>query len=150
MKITRFQILDDSTIEDIEDLIKTKLGDKYTYKSLRKSNTVVGKLVNGSAADSITVIKNAYHRITVSVTTIDDPLTGKKERSIHFGKASLAGWLGFLHKEGGILGRIIIRIIYGMSDEIYDEVEGLVRKNVKGEDHTIEAGIGALFNRKKA
>lgn len=150
MKVTIFNATENPTIDDVEKVIKSKLGEKYKYKSFRKSNSLAGKLINGSSMDSITVIKNAYHRYVVSVNTIDDPsLDSGKRTSIYFSEETLAGWLGFLYKEVGFIGRIIIRAIYGASDEIYAEVENVVKTNIKGQDETTEVGLGSLFKKKK-
>lgn len=150
MKVTIFNATDNPTIEEVENLVKSKLGDKYTYKSQRKSNSMAGKILNGSSADALTVIKNAYHRTVVSVETIPDPsLSSGKRTSIYFSDATLAGWLGLLHKEGGFVGRMIIRAIYGAKDEIYDEVEKVVKTNINGQDETTEVGLGSLFKKKQ-
>ena len=150
MKVTIFRAFENPTIEDLEALLKEKLGDKYTYKSSRKSTSLAGKLLNSNAANSVTIIKNAYHRTVVSTETVDDPsLDTGKRTSIYFTEATLAGWLGLLHKEGGFIGRIIIRAIYGASDEIYKDVEKTIKTNVKGEDETMELGLGSLFKKKK-
>lgn len=150
MKVTIFNATENPTIEDIEKVIKSKLGDKYKYKLFKKSNSLAGKLINGSSMDSVTVIKNAYHRYVVSVETIKDPMSESgKHTSIYFSEETLAGWLGFLYNEVGFIGRIIIRAIYGTSDEIYAEVENVVKTNIKGEDKTVEAGLGSLFKKKE-
>lgn len=150
MKVTVFRAFENPTIEELEALLKEKLGDKYTYKSSRKATSLAGKLIDSRAKDSVTVIRNAYHRTVVSIETVDDTsLATGKRTSVYFSEATLAGWLGFLHKEAGFIGRIIIRIIYGVSDEIYDEVKSTVKTNIKGENETHEVGLGALFKKKK-
>lgn len=150
MKVTIFTAFENPTIEELETLLKEKLGDKYTYKSTRKANSLAGKLVNSKSKDSVTVIKNAYHRTVVSVETGDDSsLDTGKRTSVYFSEATLAGWLGLLHKEGGFIGRIIIRMIYGVSDEIYEDVEKTIKTNIKGEDETHEFGLGTLFKKKQ-
>ncbi|EZH73913.1 hypothetical protein ATO12_13600 [Aquimarina atlantica] len=148
MKVTVFKAIDDPTIDDIEKVIKDKLGDKYTYKSSRKASSMAGKLLKGSAEDSITVIKNAYHRFVVVLRAEKDPtsLSGLYT-SIHFSSATLAGWLGFLHNEVGFIGRIIIRTIYGKDDPIYDEVKTIVKDSFRIEEETIDTGLGSLFKK---
>lgn len=149
MKVTVFRAFDNPTIEDLETLLKEKLGDKYTYKSSRKATSLAGKIMDSRAKDSVTIIKNAYHRTVVSVETGDDSsLETGKRTNIFFSEATLAGWLGLLHKEGGFIGRIIIRIIYGVSDEIYEDVKSTVKTNVKGENETHEVGLSTLFKKK--
>lgn len=151
MKVTNFRAFENPTIEDLEALLKEQLGDKYTYKSSRKATSLAGQLVNSKSKDSITVIKNAYHRTVVSVSTVDDSsLDTGKRTNIFFSEATLAGWLGLLHKEGGFIGRIIIRAMYGVSDEIYDEVKSTIKANIKGADETHEVGLAALFKKNKA
>ncbi len=151
MKTTLFYAFDNPTIEEIEDIIKSKLGDKYTYKSSRKKNSLAGKLINGSTKDSITVIKNAYHRYVVSVETNKDPSseTGKTT-VVYFNNQELAGWLKLLYKEAGFIGQIIIGLIYGKSNEIYDDVIKTVKTNLRGEDKTYEVGLGAFFKKNKS
>jgi len=150
MKVTVFRAFENPAIEDLETLLKEKLGDKYTYKSSRKATSLAGKLMDSKSKDSVTVIKNAYHRTVVSVETVDDAsLDTGKRTSVYFSEATLAGWLGLLHKEGGFIGRIIIRTIYGFSDEIYDVVKSTIKTNINGEDETHEVGLSTLFKKKK-
>ncbi|WP_141402412.1 hypothetical protein [Sediminicola luteus] len=148
MKVTVFKAIDDPTIDDIEKVIKDKLGDKYTYKSSRKASSMAGKLLKGSPEDSITVIKNAYHRYVVLLRADKDPTSASgMYTTIHFSSATLAGWLGFLHREVGFIGRIIIRAIYGNDDPIYNEVKTIVTDNFKIEEETFDTGIGSLFKK---
>ena len=150
MKVTIFNATENPTIEDLEKVIKVKLGDKYTYKSTRKAKSTAGKLLNSSSADSVTVIKNAYHRTTVSLETIKDAsLSTGLRTSVYFSEAKLAGWLTLLHREGRWLGRIIIRTIYGVSSPIYQEVKDAVKLNIKGEDETSEVGLASFLRKKK-
>ncbi|SDH49051.1 hypothetical protein [Winogradskyella thalassocola] len=146
MKVTIFRADENPSIEEIEKLLIEKLGDKYQYKSTRKATSLAGKLVKSNSVDGITVIKNAYHRTVVSTETIDDAsLDSGKRTSIYFSEATLAGWLSLLHNEAGFIGRIIIRAIYGSSDEIYTEVETTIKTNIKGEDETNEYGLGSFL-----
>ncbi|RZS99830.1 hypothetical protein [Aquimarina brevivitae] len=148
MKIKIYKALENPTIEDVERVIKEKIGDKYTYKSTRKADSVAGKILNGNAQNTIIVIKNAYHRIVVAVETVKDPTDDNGQyTTLRFSTAELAGWLRFLHREGGLLGSFIIRLIYGSNDPIYDEVRNIVKDNFKIEEQTLDVGIGTLFNR---
>lgn len=150
MKVTTFRAFENPTIEDLEKVLTDKLGDKYQFKSSRKAKSLAGKLVKGSGEDSITVIKNAYHRTVVSISTVDDPsLDTGKRTSIYFSEVTLSGWLSLLHKEAGFIGRFIIRLIYGGSSEIYKDVENTVKENIKGEDETFDAGLGSFLKKKK-
>ncbi|TPN83383.1 hypothetical protein [Aquimarina algicola] len=149
MKVTIYKAIENPSIEDVEQIIKEKLGDKYTYKSSRKASSVAGKILNSRTEDTITVIKNAYHRFVVVVDVVKDP-TSESGKCTHFrfSSAELAGWLAFLHKEGGLLGAFIIRLIYGSNDPIYDEVRNIVKDNFKIEEQTVNTGLSALLGRK--
>lgn len=150
MKITTFRAFENPTVEEVEKLLKEELGNKYELKLSRKSTNLAGKLITGSTSDAVTVIKNAYHRTKVNVTTIDDASseTGK-HTSIYFSEATLAGWLLLLHHQAGLLGRLIIRLIYGDSSGFYEEIENVIKTNFKGEDETKDVGLTALFKKKK-
>ena len=150
MKVTTFKAFENPTIENIEKVLKDNLKDKYEYKIKKKASSLAGKLVNGSSGDSVTVIKNAYHRTVITVITIDDVLAESgKTTAIYFSEDEIAGWLGFLRKEGGLIGGLIIRLIYGGGDGFYEEVEKTVKTNIKGQDETLEVGLGSLLTRNK-
>lgn len=150
MKITTFNAHDHPTIEDVEKLLQENLGAKYEYKLKKKSASLAGKIMNGSAGDAITIIKDAYHRTVVTITTFEDSGTASGKRtSLYFSEDELAGWLGFLNKQTGLIGHLVIRAIYGSGDGFYEEVEQAIKKNLKGEDETHSVGLGALFGKKK-
>ncbi|WP_435314824.1 hypothetical protein [Cellulophaga fucicola] len=149
MKIEVYKAVDHPTIEDVEKVLKEKLGDKYEYK-LRKKASIAGQMVGGVNYDNITVIKNAYHRTVVGLeTTSSSSPSVPKFTTINFSEATLAGWLGFLNNQVGFIGRIIIRLIYGGDSEIYDEVRETIKNNMNIEVEVHEAGLGALFKKKK-
>ncbi|WP_299117061.1 hypothetical protein [uncultured Winogradskyella sp.] len=150
MKVTTFNATDHPKIEDIEKVLTDKLGDTYKYKTNKKATSLVGKMAGGSKRDSVTVIKNAYHRTVVSVETFNDHTSESGKRTnIYFSEDTLAGWLAFLNKEAGFLGRIIIRLIYGNGGGFYQEVEQVVKTNINGKDETVEVGLSTLFKKKK-
>ncbi len=125
MKIEVFKGAENLKIEDVEKVLKQKLGEKYELK-LKKATGIGGQMIGGAANDQITVIKNAYHRTVVSLMVADDTdMNGKKATFIYFSEAELATWLRILRKEAGLIGAGIIRLIYGGSDEIYEDVKTL-------------------------
>lgn len=149
MKVTTYRAFENPTLEEVEKLLKEKLGDKYELKLTRKSSNIASALLNRSNTDGVTVIKNAYHRTKVNVTTIDDATSNTgKHTSIYYSEAELAGWLSFLHKQSGLLLRLVIRLIYRNSDGFYEEVDTVIKSNFKGEEETKEVGIGSLFKKK--
>ncbi|SFW39987.1 hypothetical protein [Cellulophaga fucicola] len=149
MKIEVYKAVDHPTIEDVEKVLKEKLGDKYEYK-LRKKAGIAGQMVGGVNYDNITVIKNAYHRTVVGLeTTSSSSPSVPKFTTINFSEATLAGWLGFLNNQVGFIGSFIIRLIYGGDSEIYDEVRETIKNNMNIEVEVHEAGLGALFKKKK-
>ncbi|WP_349663291.1 hypothetical protein IZU89_11455 [Cellulophaga lytica] len=149
MKIELYKAVDHPTIEDVEKVLKEKLGDKYEYKLKKKASLAVA-MVGGAAQDQITVIKNAYHRTVVGLqTTSSSSPSVPKYTTINFSEATLAGWLGFLNNQVGFIGRIVIRLIYGSDSEIYDEVRNTIKDNMNIEIEVHEAGLGALFKKKK-
>ncbi|MCL5245169.1 hypothetical protein M4I21_05070 [Cellulophaga sp. 20_2_10] len=149
MKIEIYKAVDHPTIEDVEKLLIEKLGDKYEYK-LKKEAGLAGKMMGGAGSDQITVIKNAYHRTVVGIErTSSSSAAVPKFTTINFSEATLAGWLGFLHNQVGFIGRIIIRLIYGSDSEVYDDVRNTIKDNMNIEVEVHEAGLGALFKKKK-
>lgn len=150
MKVTTYKTFGNLTVEDVEKLLKSKIGDKYEVKLSKKATSVAGKLLTDSATDSVIVIKNAYHRTKVNVVSVDDASTETgKHTSIYYSEAKLTGWLGLLHGQAGLLGKLAIRLMYGNADDFYDDVDHVIKINIKGEDVTNEVGIGSLFRKKK-
>lgn len=150
MKVTTYKTFENPTVEEVEKLLKSKIGDKYEVKLSKKATSVAGKLFTDSATNSVIVIKNAYHRTKVNVVTIEDSsLETGKYTSIYYSEAKLTGWLALLHGQAGLLGKLAIRLMYGKADDFYDEVDHIIKANIKGEDETKEVGIGSLFKKKK-
>ncbi|CAM4126842.1 MULTISPECIES: hypothetical protein [Flavobacterium] len=151
MKVTTYKTFDNTTAEQVEKLLKDKLGNKYEIKLSKKATSMAGKLFTDAANDSVTVIKNAYHRTKVNVATIDDPSseTGAYT-AISYSEAKLTGWLSILHGQAGLLGKLVIRLIYGNADEFYEEVDNVIKVNIKGVEETKNVGIASLFNKKNS
>lgn len=149
MKIEVFKAAENLKIEDVEKVLKQKLGEKYELK-LKKASGIGGQMIGGVANDQVTVIKNAYHRTVVSLMVGDDTdMSGKKATFIYFSEAELATWLRMLRKEGGLIGWGIIRLIYGGSDEIYDAVKNTIKENIDVIVETHEHGLRTMFKKNK-
>lgn len=142
MKITNFYTEDELTIEQLEQILKQHLGDKYKIDVKKKSSNLAVKLVSTEKMDMITVGKNAYHRTVIRIQTIKDEfLPSGKRTSIYFDDATLAWWLDLLHSNFGLIGSLIIRLIYGTGDGFYQEIERAVKDNVDGKQETIKTGL---------
>ncbi len=149
MKVTTYYTDQLTTVEQVEEVVKKGLKDKYEYKVNKKSESLAGKIIKGATVDNIVVIKNAYHRNVISINTMKDPrVTSGEVTTIVFSEATVAGWLAFLNKQVGIVGHLIIRLIYGKGDGFYEEVERVVKSNIKGREETVDVGLTAMFKKK--
>lgn len=54
------------SLEDLFELLKEKLGNKYEVKFLKKGSAAAQFLGTGNAEDRIFVAKNAYHRTLIT------------------------------------------------------------------------------------
>ncbi|SNR14210.1 hypothetical protein [Tenacibaculum jejuense] len=148
MEVKTYYTEGDILIDQVEDILVENFGDTYKYKVNRKAKSIAGKIATGGAADHIVVIKNAYHRMVITLDKVKDPRTITGEaNTIVFSEATVAGWLAFFNKEVGIIGHFIIRAIYGKANEFYTEVEKAVKDNIKGKEETINVGLSAIFKK---
>ena len=149
MKVESYKGPENLKIEDVEKVLKEKLGEKYELK-FKKGSGIGGQMLGRAAYDEITVIKNAYHRTVVSLEVPKDTdMSGKKCTIIHFSEAELAPWLRILGREVGFIGLFIIGLMYGRKDEIYDEVKNTIKNNLNVEVETLDVGLKSLFKKKK-
>lgn len=158
MEITTYYAKKDIKLEQVEQLLKEKLGDKYTYKVKKKAGSYAGKFLNSTSHDKVTVIKNAFHRYDVLADTSRDPRSTDENATVTIidvlESHEIAGWLKMLHKEGGFIGRMIIRQIYGSGNEYYREIKDVVFNNIEVTKETsnipsVGDAIGSLFGKKK-
>ena len=94
------------SLEDLFELLKEKLGNKYEVKFLKKGSAAAQFLGTGNAEDRIFVAKkNAYHRTLI--TTKYAPMTNDMSREdtyLGFDRSTMKGWLKMLYSEGGWIG----------------------------------------------
>lgn len=106
------------SLEDLFELLKEKLGNKYEVKFLKKGSAAAQFFGTGNAEDRIFVAKNAYHRTLI--TTKYAPMTDDMSREdtyLGFDRSTMKGWLKMLYSEGGWIGQWIIRTIYGSNQD---------------------------------
>ena len=93
------------SLEDLFELLKEKLGNKYEVKFLKKGSAAAQFFGTGNAEDRIFVAKNAYHRTLI--TTKYAPMTDDMSREdtyLGFDRSTMKGWLKMLYSEGGWIG----------------------------------------------
>ena len=96
-------------LEDLFEVIKQKLGDKYKVEFIKKGNVASQVLGTSSSVDRIFVTKNAYHRtfITVKYAPMTEDMS-REDTYLGFDRTTMKWWLKGLYNEGGMIGRWII------------------------------------------
>ena len=101
-------------LQDLFEVIKEKLGDKYKVEFIKKGNAAAQFLGTSASEDRIFVAKNAYHRtfITVKHAPMTEDMS-REDTYLGFDRSTMKWWLKGLYNEGGMIGRWIIQTIYG-------------------------------------
>ncbi len=136
------------TAKEIADMLTSKLGEGYKVEFKPKANVGKQMIVGGMKHDSVLIIKNAYHRMRVHVQEWNAPgTTEQKEYHFLFDTSEISPVLKFLGRETGMIGRFIIEMIYGDSDEFYDTVINHIKNEYPIEVKETQVGLNALFGK---
>lgn len=135
-------------INTLGDFITKTFGEKYKVK-LNEKKTGVKRLVSGNSMNSVLLTKNAYHRLTITVSDSGDTPSesGSKEFYLNFVEAPSKSWMNFLRKETGIIGGIILKLIFGSADKFHSEVIEAIEKEYNVQSRKV--GLGNILKKKK-
>jgi len=136
------------SLEDLFELLKEKLGNKYEVKFLKKGSAAAQFLGTGNAEDRIFVAKNAYHRTLI--TTKYAPMTDDMSREdtyLGFDRSTMKGWLKMLYSEGGWIGQWIIRTIYGSNQDFDTDILDAINSKYPVQQKDQNVGISALWKK---
>lgn len=134
-------------IQSLGSHIKETFGEKYKVK-LSEKHTGMKKLVTGNATDSVMLTKNAYHRLNIAVSDSQSAQTesGQKEFYINFVQAPSKSWMNFLRKETGVIGGVILKLIFGSADSFHSEVINEIEKKYSLQSRKV--GLSNVFKKK--
>lgn len=136
------------SLEDLFELLKEKLGNKYEVKFLKKGSAAAQFFGTGNAEDRIFVAKNAYHRTLI--TTKYAPMTDDMSREdtyLGFDRSTMKGWLKMLYSEGGWIGQWIIRTIYGSNQDFDTDILDAINSKYPVQQKDQNVGISALWKK---
>lgn len=137
----------DVDIQSLGNHIKETFGEKYKVK-LNEKHSGVKKLVTGNSLDSVLLTKNAYHRLSIGVSDSENAPTesGKREFYINFTQAPSKRWMSFLRKETGMIGGIVLKLIFGSADSFHSEIINEIEK--KYDLNSRKVGLSTAFKKK--
>ena len=136
------------SLEDLFELLKEKLGNKYEVKFLKKGSAAAQFFGTGNAEDRIFVAKNAYHHTLI--TTKYAPMTDDMSREdtyLGFDRSTMKGWLKMLYSEGGWIGQWIIRTIYASNQDFDTDILDAINSKYPVQQKDQNVGISALWKK---
>lgn len=134
-------------IKSIHELLDEKLGKKYKVKFVPKSNSVM-QMIGGDKQDQVFIIKNAYHRTYISLTHLNKQLGIENDETLFgFNRDDLNWWLAFLHNNTGIIGALIIRLLYGSSEPFDKEILEALKSKFDVKTREDNYGLSKLWKK---
>ena len=124
-------------LEDLFEVIKQKLGDKYKVEFIKKGNVA-------------SVAKNAYHRtfITVKYAPMTEDMS-REDTYLGFDRTTMKWWLKGLYNEGGMIGRWIIQTIYGSNKDFDGDILEAINSKYPIQQKEQNVGLSALWKKNK-
>ncbi len=122
-KIQQLFTKDNITIAQLEKLYKDKYGDTFKFKAKNMS---------------LTIEKNAYHLTTIYLQKNADITF------ITFDEEDVSWWIKMLVKSFGLIGSLILGLIYGKADEFYEDVQSVIKANYSVEVEEVNVGLSAI------
>lgn len=137
-------------LQDLFEVIKEKLGDKYKVEFIKKGNAASQFLGTSASDDRIFVAKNAYHRtlITVKYAPMTEDMS-REDTYLGFDRTTMKWWLKGLYNEGGMIGRWIIQTIYGSNKDFDGDILEAINSKYPIQQKDQNVGISALWKRNK-
>ena len=137
-------------LQDLFEVIKEKLGDKYKVEFIKKGNAAAQFLGTSASEDRIFVAKNAYHRtfITVKHAPMTEDMS-REDTYLGFDRSTMKWWLKGLYNEGGMIGRWIIQTIYGSNLDFDGDILEAINSKYPVQQKDQNVGISALWKRNK-
>lgn len=114
--------------EELAEIMKKHFGPKFTV-TVGKADKGIKKLFTANDCDTVTVKKNAYHGILMTITP---PTEGMEYQAINSGAIVPNGFLNQIVGHQGILDIAICSLIFGKGNDLYDRFDEIVAKELKG------------------
>lgn len=141
--VTAYTVAASVQVEDLHKQYEEKLGAKYKVKLERKGKNMLQSALKGVSENRVFIAKNAYHRTIVTPVHTDGMTT------FRFDESSVSPWLTFLSRQTGLIGILVIRIIYGDGKDFYADVTDVLRNSYPVTEQTHNAGISTLWKGQK-
>ncbi len=122
----------DISIDEIKEMLEKDLGSKYKVYTGNKFRNL------GTGGKSVFLKKNAYHGASVTFTKWKD------DSYLTIADATPSTFLAMFTQRMGLLVAGILRIVYGSSGTLYDEVYQTLQKNLKFTE--VKSGLSTLFS----
>jgi hypothetical protein len=141
--VTAYTVAATVQVEDLHKQYEEKLGTKYKVKLELKGKNMLQSTLKGVGENRVFIAKNAYHRTMVTPVHKDGITT------FRFDESSVSPWLTALSRQTGLIGILVIRIIYGNGKEFYEDVTDVLRSSYPVTEQTLNVGISTLWKGQK-
>ncbi|MBT1686412.1 hypothetical protein [Dawidia soli] len=141
--VTAYTVAATVQAEDLHKHYEEKLGAKYEVKLELKGKSRLQRTLTGVRENSVFIAKNAYHRTLITPVHKDGITTFK------FDESSVSPWLTALSRQTGLIGVLLIRIIYGNGNDFYADVMDVLCTSYPVKEEKLNVGISTLWKGQK-
>lgn len=141
--VTTYTVAATVQVEDLHKQYEEKLGAKYKVKLELKGKNMLQSALKGVSENRVFIAKNAYHRTIITPVHKDGMTTFK------FDESSVSPWLTALSRQTGLIGVLVIRIIYGNGEDFYADVMDVLRTSYPVKEEQLNVGISTLWKGQK-
>ncbi len=115
-------------VEELAEILKAHFDPKFTI-TIGKADKGIKKFFTDNTTDTITVKKNAYHGIQI---TLSPPTEGIDFQTIGSGAIVPHALLDQVVGHTGLLDIAICNLIFGNGNDLYDTFEKIVAEQLQG------------------
>jgi hypothetical protein len=129
MKQTSFKFkrrVDD--IEQLAEILKAHLDPKFKIK-VNKAGGTLKQLVTGDSGDSLSINKNAYHGV---VLTMSEPAEGLDYQVIFAWMCVPNAALNQIVGHDGVIDKFVCNLIFSNGKDLYDSVQEKIASELDG------------------
>ncbi|MDR2890382.1 MAG: hypothetical protein LBV18_02075 [Alistipes sp.] len=131
-----------ANIEELAEILKPHLDPKFKV-SVAKAGNMLKQLVTGTTGDTLTIAKNAYHGV---ILTLTDPTPEINYQVIGAWMCVPNPVLNQIVGHDGLIDKLVCNLIFGNGKDLYDSVQAVIEAQLEG----TRVDVGILNHAKAA
>ncbi len=123
------------SLEQVAELLKQKLGDKYPVKIMKATSGAM-KYLTGNTTDTIQIKKNGYHGVVIGVVPSTEGMTYSVISSNAYTPSTI---VEMITRKAGLLDHLIFKAIWGSGSDFYKSIDNLIMSEYEATE--VDTGI---------